>query len=135
MSIKKFYYYLYYNIYCFFINISDDILNKFKPVLIISVLEVCLLMDFFLWYIILTKGGNDAIWPYFFIIIILIALFNSYIFLHNNKYKNYFAEFKKYNKRKKMIGGWATFILIILIITSLYYSFHQMGLVDWKKYK
>ena len=134
MTIKKFYYYLYYNLYCFFINISDDALNSSKPVIIITLLEVALLMDVFIWYTIQFKNMDDIFWPYY-LIIIFFTIFNSRFFLHNNKYKSYFVEFKNFSKRKKMIGGWATFILIILIITSLYFSFHQMGLVDWKKYR
>lgn len=133
MTLKKAYHYFYYNIYTFFINISDDALNKFKPAVIIAVLEVIILMDFFIWHTILTKN-DAAILPYF-LGAIFLALFNSFVFLHGNKYKKYFPEFQNYSKKKKVIGGSITFLIIILVIASLIFSFHQMDLIDWKKYR
>jgi hypothetical protein len=133
MTLKKFYYYLYYNFYCFFINISDDYLNSIKPVVIITALEAALLIDAFVWYNILFKNKDDVVWPYF-LIGIFLSLFNNRFFLHNNKYKNYFKEFKNYSKRIKIIGGWITFLIVILIIVSVIFSFYQMSLINWKKY-
>jgi hypothetical protein len=134
MTIKKAYYYFYYNIYNFFINISDDILNRFKPVIIIAGLEVFLFIDFFNWYSILTKNGDIATLPYF-LAVLVVALFNSYVFLHGDKYKKYFPEFKNYSKQKKVIGGWITFIIIILVVASVIFSFYEMSLIDWKQYR
>jgi len=135
MTLKKAYYYFYYNIYIFFINISDDALNKFKPVIIIACLEISILTDFFNWYSILTKGDDEGATLPYFIAGILLALFNSFLFLHDNKYKKYFPEFENYSKKKKVIGRWITFLIIILVIASLIFSFHQMSLIDWKKYR
>ena len=133
MTLKKAYYYFYYNIYIFFINISDDALNKFKPVIIIGGLEISILTDFFNWYSILTKN-DAAILPYF-LGAIFLALFNTFVFLHGNKYKKYFPEFQNYSKKKKVIGGSITFLIIILVIASLIFSFHQMDLIYWKIYR
>ena len=134
MTLKKAYHYFYYIIYTFFINISDDALNKFKPVIIIAGLEIILLLDLFVWYTILNKNSDNAALPYF-LAGLSIALFNSYVFLHDNKYKKYFTEFDNYSKQKKIIGRWITFLIIILVIASLIFSFHQMSLIDWKKYR
>jgi len=135
MTLKKSYYYFYYNIYIFFINISDDALNKFKPVIIIGGLEISILTDFFNWYSILTKGDDDGATLPYFLGALFLALFNSYVFLPDNKYKKYFPEFQNYSKKKKVIGGSITFLIIILVIASLIFSFHQMDLIDWKKYR
>jgi len=133
MTIKKAYYYFYYKTYNFFINISDDALNSFKPAVLISALEVILVMDFFIWHTIVTKN-DAALFPYV-CIVIFIAVFNSYVFLHNNKYKTYYPEFENYRKKKKIIGGWIVFVIVLLIIDSLIFSFYQMSLIDWRPYR
>jgi hypothetical protein len=102
MTLKKAYYYFYYKIYYFFINVSDDILNKFKPVIIIAGLEVLVLTAFYNWYSILTRGWDNQDKPIpYFLGVIFIALFNSNVFLRNDKYKRYFTEFQNYTTKKR----------------------------------
>ena len=133
MTIKKAYYYFYYKIYNFSKNISDNILNDIKPVVIIGVSEIFLLSDIMIWYGIITKNDFPDILLYGIGLIIIV--FNFYIFMVRKDLKKYFTEFKHYDKKKNIIGGWIVFLTIMLALGSLIFSFYEMSLVDWTKFR
>ena len=134
MTLTKFYYYFFYKIYNFSIHFSDDALNELKPGIIISVLQIFLMMDIIIWYTIITKKDVGPNWPYI-LLVVFICVSNYYVFLYKNKWKKYFDEFKHYNKRKNILGGWFVFFTIILITTSLIFSFYEMSLINWEAYR
>ncbi|MBS1735630.1 MAG: hypothetical protein JSS98_03395 [Bacteroidetes bacterium] len=136
MTFKKVYYYYYYKIYNFSKAISDDILNDVKPVAIISLSEIFLVGEIPIIYSNITKKDAVSFWPYILFITILICLFNSYFFLFRDKWqKIYFKEFKHYDKKKNIIGGWVVFLTIMLALGSLVFSIYEMSLIDWAKYR
>jgi hypothetical protein len=136
MTVKKAYHYFYYKLYKFFLLFSDDIFNKYKPIIIIIGLEAFLVTAIYNWYSILARGWDNKDHTFiYFSVGIFLALFNSFFFLHGDKYKMYFTEFENYNKQKKIIAGWVTFLIILLVIASFIFSMYQMSLIDWKKYR
>ena len=137
MSIKKAYYYLYYKLYNFAVSISDDAINEWKPLVTILILQVLLIAEIFIWYSIATKKILIITNPLtsFLPIVAAIGIANYIFFLHGDKWKNYIAEFKQYDKRKKSAGGIVVFLVIALILVSVIFSFHRLSQIDWLQYR
>jgi len=128
MTISKFYYYLFYRIYYFSIKISDDFLNEIKPIVAISVSEIFLLLQVFIWYSIAMNRfieiSNEK--PFLISIALVITFFNYFTFLYRNKWKKYNKEFAAISKKNFFWGG--CFILLILIIAlgELVFAFSEL---------
>jgi len=137
MSIKKTYYYLYYKLYNFAVSISDDAINEWKPLVTILVLQVLLIAEIFIWYSIATKKILTIANPLTILlpIIAAIGIANYIFFLHGDKWKNYIAEFKQYDKRKKSVGGIVVFLVIALVLVSVIFSFYRLSQIDWQQYR
>lgn len=130
----EWYNYFYYQIYFFAKNISDDYLNEWKPLLIISVLECMLLEQLYVWYTVFTKKDLDISNIWLFIIALSIVSYNYYIFLYGNKWKSYNHIFNLFSKRKRNWSSVILLVIIIAVIGGLICAFYQMSLIDWKKY-
>lgn len=137
MSIKKTYYYLYYKLYNFAVSISDDAINEWKPLVTILVLQVLLIAEIFIWYSIATKKILTIANPLTILlpIVAAIGIANYIFFLHGDKWKNYIAEFKQYDKRKKSVGGIVVFLVIALVLVSVIFSFYRLSQIDWQQYR
>jgi hypothetical protein len=129
MSLGKAYQYLYYKLYIFGIKISDDMLNEYKPIITISVLENILIGESIVWYTVITgktvSFSNPAV--IFYPISLVIAAFNYYFFLDNKSWRKYINEFKAYDKQNKNIGSLLVFMIILLVISSLIISFYFLA--------
>ena len=131
----KFYYYLYYRFFNFSKSISDDILNEWKPLVIISVLQVFILLEIIIWYSILTKNIYTSPKVYLFLMALAIVSFNYFIFLHNQKWKNYIPVFKLFSRTKRLWHDVLVFLIVFFILGSMIYSFYELSLIDWKNYR
>ncbi len=121
---KKFYYYLYYRIYHFSIKVSDDVLNEIKPGATIIILELLLITQFFIWlqlFKILSKSDQDLLWskPILVVILLLLIVFNYFVFLYRDKREKYDKEFKNYIQKKKHL--WDS--MVIIVITAVLFGF------------
>jgi hypothetical protein len=137
MSLRKAYYYLYYKLYKFAISVSDDAINEWKPLVTILVLEVLLIAEFFIWYSVATKKIFVVTNPLtsFLPIVAVIGIANYVFFLHRDKWKNYIDEFKRYDKRRKSLGGVLVTLVITLIVGSVLIAFYQLSQIDWTQYR
>lgn len=137
MSMKKAYYYLYYKLYNFAVSISDDAINEWKPLVTIGVLQIMIIVEIFVWYSILTKKILTLTNPLASIlpIVAVIGVANYFFFLHRNRWKNYIAEFKQYDKKKKSVGGIVVFLIISLVLASVIFSFYRLSQIDWKRHR
>lgn len=126
---KKAYYYLFYKLHRFAISISDDSLNDYKPVIFITILEVLLMIQSFVWYFAITNNKMEFSNPkaVLFPIILLISGFNYYYFLQNNKWKNYTAEFEEYDNKKKYLGSVVVFLVVLAILGGLILSYYCLS--------
>jgi hypothetical protein len=137
MSLRKAYYYLYYKLYKFAISVSDDAINEWTPLVTILVLEVLLIAEFFIWYSVATKKIFVVTNPLtsFLPIVAVIGIANYVFFLHRDKWKNYIDEFKRYDKRRKSLGGVLVTLVITLIVGSVLIAFYQLSQIDWTQYR
>lgn len=133
----KAYYYLYYKLYNFAVSISDDVLNEWKPLFTILILEILLLAEVLVWYSVLTKRIVVINNPLLTLlpVVAAIGIGNYFFFLHNDKWKNYIKEFKDYDKKKRHAGGLLVFVIIVLIVASVVFSFYRLSQIDWKQYR
>ena len=71
------------------------------------------------------------------IIVILYAvimLVGTYLsFFYNDKWKNYASEFKKWPKKKNILGGIIVCIIIIFIIANFIYADNLSSELGWTK--
>ncbi len=134
MGIKKAYYYLYYKLYNFAVSISDDAINEWKPLVTILILQVLLIAEIFVWYSIATKKIFVITNPLisFLPIVAAIGIANYIFILHGDKWKNYVDEFKQYDRRKKSVGGIIVFLVIILVLASVIFSFYRLSQISWQ---
>lgn len=118
---KKFYYYVYYQLYHFGIKISDDALNEWKPGALITSIEGALVAEIIIWlqvFNIVSQEKINFLWstPVIIVIAGVLGFTNYYIFLYKDKWKKYSKEFAAYNKYKKI---WNTILVISVIIFTL----------------
>jgi len=126
---KQFYYYLYFRIYYFLIGISDDALNEIKPGATIIVLEILVITQLFIWLRllkILSTVNEDFLWskPFLIIIVLLLVVFNYFVFLYEEKWKKYDNEFNSFCKRKKRRWNFLIIVLILVILIGFIMSFY-----------
>ena len=129
---KKYLYYLYYKLYKFFVAISDDFLNEWKPLAIISLLPIFLLLETLVWYSVIKRGFvelGDIRLPVI-LVSLSIVITNYYFFLHKGKWKLYVKEFDSYEKKKNIVGGIVVAIVVIGIFLSLVYSFYKLSQIS-----
>ena len=131
----KWYYYLYYKIFNAAKSISDDVLNEWKPLIIISALEIFIFIQAIIWYSVLTKNIYRGSNIYFFLLSIALVSFNYYIFIYNHKWKQYIQSFKKISKKKDIWNGIIILFGILGILGTMIFAFYQMSLIDWAKYR
>ena len=127
---KKFYYYIYYQIYHFSIKISDDALNEIKPGVTIIILELLVVTQLFIWlklFQLISKRVEDLLWskPILVTIVLLIILFNYFLFLHKEKWGKYDKEFRNYPKSKKRLWNFTIILVIIGVLTGFIFAFYM----------
>jgi hypothetical protein len=117
----KFYYFIYYSFYKFWDYISNPrILSDFKSVITIGFIKILILLSF-LYYTNIVLPKIQLI----IIALVFIIIPNVYLFIYNNKWKEYFIEFELYSVKKKrkyfMIIFFGVALIIVNFIISLNY--------------
>ena len=64
-----------------------------------------------------------------------MRIFNYYVFLHYSGWKEHEAEFKGYSKQKNLVINLAVFCVVFGTLALLIFTFYQMSLIDWSKYR
>jgi hypothetical protein len=113
--------------------ISDDAINEWKPLITISVIELFIVIQAFLWFVIVTKNSYGFPKLLLYFIALFISVLNYFIFLHKNKWKNYLHKFKGISKRQIFLDGVIILLVVFLILAGMIYTFYQLSLLDWKK--
>ncbi len=135
MNIKKAYYYLFYRLYKVTKRGAIKSLSKFYAGIAIAALEFWLALSVYIYYTIFinryAKLPKNSV-----IVMSLILLLIDYLaFIHNDKWKDYMAEFDNWPKKKNIRGGIIAWGIIIFIIANLIFSFYLMSLINWKLYR
>lgn len=71
----------------------------------------------------------------FFFLLLIIGLPHYCFFSRNDKWILIVKKFDRLPKRKNKIGGWVIFIFCAFILINLIYSYYQLSLIDWSKYR
>lgn len=124
MSLKKYYYYLFYKLFKFSEASPSKWLSDWKASLAIDVLELFILVSLIYYFDI--PLGNGI--PFYLIFIFGISIPNYFIFHHKNQWKNIIIEFDKFSVKKNKIGGVIVWSFIFLIILNLIFSFWYMDI-------
>jgi hypothetical protein len=132
---KKLYYLLFYKLYRFWKTVSDDNWSDWKSSLVISCIEMLLIIELIIWWTIATKIIIEVPKVLLAVIAILITIVNNNIFFSNDRWRNYEIKFKSYSKQKSKIAGWLVFLFLIGVLGSFIFSFYQMSLIDWSRYR
>jgi carbon starvation protein CstA len=132
---KKAYYLLFYKLYRFWEAVGDDNWSDWKALVIIGGCQALLLIELLVWWTVITKVGADFSKYLLIVPGLFIAVMNYYVFLHNDHWKVYEAEFKSYSSRKNRIINLSVLMFILLVIGSLIFAFYKMSLIDWSKFR
>lgn len=134
-KIKQAYFFLFYKMYKW---IGEDNWSAdWKASLSIDVLIYFIIVEIFIYYKIyfnrfihLGENNTDII-----ILLILVSVPNYFIFHHRDQWKEIVKNFDNLPKKKKLIGGWIVFGVVLLIFANLFFAFYQMSLINWSKYR
>ncbi len=132
---KKLYYLLFYKTHRFFEEISNDGWSEWKALVIIGGAQMLLLVELGVWLALFTKEIFN--FPKYSIVLIgtIIATINYFALFNNENWRQYEEEFKKYPENKSKIAGWLSLLFLVGVLGSLIFSFYQMSLIDWSKYR
>lgn len=120
----KLYYYLFYKLYNFweFISIPKFWSNG-KAGISIMAIEMWFLLAIINYYTIFIDQSFRVNNIIVYIILGVIIVFNTVIFVFYNQWEKYFEEFDQMSKKKNILYGIITWIVIISIILNIVYSF------------
>jgi amino acid transporter len=129
-KLKNAYHYFYYKIYCAIEYTSNLSGGKFwsdwKAGLVVDVLCFFICFPLFMYYTIFMNNhielGNTVVW----IIVLFIVLPNYFIFHHKDQWKTIVNDFDKLPKEKNRKGGVIVWIVIILIICNMLFSYYLL---------
>jgi len=114
----KFYYFIYYSFYKFWDYISSPkMLSDFKSVITIGFIKILIFLSF-LYY-------TNTVLPKIQLIIIAVLFIiipNVYLFIYNNKWKEYFKEFELYPVKKRRKYFMIIFFCVVLVIVNFIIS-------------
>jgi heme/copper-type cytochrome/quinol oxidase subunit 2 len=101
-------------------------------------LELWILMSILVYYTVITK--EDLMSDKLLVVVIIItgvifSLIKYFVFDRKDQWKDYVQEFDKWPKRKNNIGTLVAWVVVLLIIGNLVFSFYLMSLINWKQYR
>lgn len=138
IKLKKSFYLFFYTLYCFceFLDVGVSYISSvWKAFAIICFLETLILLGLlgqidlnFYSYINFEVDPKTYAIP----LGLLLSILNYFIFLHNDKWRLYISEFKKFSKLKKVLTNLIVMILIFGIFFLLIFTFHQYSKADWQ---
>ncbi|WP_326983434.1 hypothetical protein VUJ46_02485 [Chryseobacterium sp. MYb264] len=132
-KINKIYDYFFYKMYKWVEYTSElgggRFWNDWKASLSMDMLLYFIIMSIFIYYklffghyiYMITYNKNV------YILVIPIFLFNYFVFNHNDRWKYIIQKFDHLPKKKNIIGGWKVFIIVLLIISNLIFSFYLLS--------
>ena len=136
MNIKKAYYYLFYRLYKVTKRGAIKSLSKFYAGIAIAALEFWLAMSVYNYYtVFINRYASLPKKSAIVVIVLIFMLIDYFAFIHNDKWKDYMAEFENWPKKKNIRGGIIAWGIIIFIIANLIFSFYLMSLINWKLYR
>ncbi|WP_326983446.1 hypothetical protein VUJ46_02550 [Chryseobacterium sp. MYb264] len=63
---------------------------------------------------------------YVLILVIPVALFNYFVFNHNDRWRRIISTFDELPSKKNVIGGWIVLGIILMIISNLIFSYYLL---------
>lgn len=114
----KLYYFIYYSFYKFWDHISSPkMLSDFKSVITIGFIKILIFLSF-LYY------TNTVLSKIQLIIVTLLFIIipNVYLFIYNNKWKEYFKEFELYPVKKRRKYFRIIFFCVVFVIVNFIIS-------------
>jgi hypothetical protein len=117
--------------------VSEDSWSDWKALLIVEGINVFIVLTIDIFIKVLFKSSFILELPKlaFVLLFATISFLHYYIFLHNDRWKEYEEEFKSYSRKKNRIINLSVFVFILLVLGSLIFAFYQMSLIEWSKYR
>ena len=134
-KIKQAYFFLFYKMYKW---IGEDNWSAdWKASLSIDVLVFFAILSFIVYYTTFIDRYFELVDSKIivFLFIVGISVPNYFIFHHRDQWKEIVKNFDNLPKKKKLIGGWIVFGVVLLIFANLFFAFYQMSLINWSKYR
>lgn len=138
MTLKRSYYYFFYKLYIFFENAPSRWLSDWKATFSLFVLEIWILLSVMVYYKVFTKKDlipDSRLVLVSFSVIIILSLIKYFAFEHRDRWKEYVEEFSKWPTKKNKTGALIVWLIVLLIIANLIFSFYLMSQIDWKQYR
>lgn len=122
---KKAYYYLFYKLYRFSEAVPSRWLSDWKASLAIDVLILFVFSSTLNYYkVFLNPTSHLGEGNLLLVAIIIISVFNYFIFQHRDQWKEFVHEFDKLSEQKNKIGSWVTFCIVLVIVFNFIFSFY-----------
>ncbi len=127
--IKKAYYYYFYKIYKSIEYTSKELggefMSDFKTSLVLITIEIFIIFSFANYYNIFFHSDSgifsNSVWV---IIILVLTIFDYFIFHSKKQWENIIYEFDKIDKNRNNHGSWIVFFTTLLIVANFIFSFY-----------
>jgi hypothetical protein len=131
MTIFKAYQYLFYKLYSFYeTSTYSRWWSDWKSLVTIIVMEIWTFFSLAFYYQAITgKSANELTWFNTFIwsISIVIGVWNWYIFVYQDKWKDVVNEFDELPKKKNRIGSFIVLFVVLVSIANLVFSVYILS--------
>ena len=122
---KKAYYYLFYKLYKFSEAAPSRWLSHWKASLAIDILLLFVFSSTLNYYkVFLNPTSHLGEGSLLLVAIIIINVFNYFVFHHRDQWKELIYEFDKLSKQKNKVGSWVIFSMVLVIISNFILSFY-----------
>ncbi len=136
-KIKIIYQYIFYKIYKFYKRAPAAWWSDWKASLTLDVLLFFIILSLYIYYQVFinpyAKLTSSNI--YCVVIVIVISVFNYFIFGHNDQWMLIEKRFDKLPAKKNKIGSWLVLGFVTLVMSNLLFAFYLMSQIDWSLYK
>ena len=130
-NIKNTYYFIFYKFYYIFKASANEGWEEWKSYIAVNTLGIMFIIELLNWWSIIFRTVIDV--PTYWVAIPagIIVIGNYFIFIHQNKWKKYEEKFKQYSINQSRKLSLIFLIVVIGILTSLIFSFYELGKIDW----
>jgi uncharacterized membrane protein YwzB len=138
MTIKKVYYYFFHKFYKFSEAAPSRWLSDWKAMFSLLVLEIWILLSVMVYYKVFTKKDlipDNRLTMVSITVVIALSLIKYFAFEHRDRWKEYVEEFSKWPTKKNKTGTLVVWLIVLLIIANLIFSFYLMSQINWKQYR
>ena len=127
MKLKKYYYLVFYELYCFYQKGPSVWLSEWKANASMGILFLFFISSVLFYYRVFIDhksfvGERGEL----VVLAVIITTINYFIFNHKNRWKLIVNGFRNSGKKKDRIRGGVVFIIILIIMLNLVFSYYLL---------